>query len=360
MRLLKRVDRLVAGSVLSSIVLAWLVLLAIDLLGAFAREADDLGKGNYTMMTVAGYLCLTIPRRAYDLFGMAGVIGGLMGLGALAPTAEITAMRAGGMSKLRICFAAMIGVGALAIGVAALGETLAPWSDQRAQSLQAGAKSRDLIASGKTGLWAREGEVLINAKRGEVTATGVALYDVRIYEFTRDGQLARVSLAEKATHDGQNWHLSKIVAQTFGARSVKTEELDTRVWKSSLDPRVLELSVLRPEMLALRDLGSSIEYMRRNQLDASAFESAYWRRVFYPLGSIMLVFASLPFAFGALRSGGFAKRLFLGIVVAIGWYFLQRAFTNMADVYRMDFRLVNLLPIMLLGAGAAWYFRRAA
>jgi len=61
----------------------------------------------------------------------------------------------------------------------------------------------------------------------------------------------------------------------------------------------------------------------------------------------------LPFAFGSLRSGGFGKRLFLGILIGIGALLVQRMFVDLADVYRFDVRLGYLFPPLLIW-GLCW------
>jgi len=355
-----RLDRYVAASVLATVTLVWVVLVALDAFQAFARELDEIGSGGYSVGAALAYVALTIPRRAYELFGFAAVIGGVLGLGSLAPTAEITAMRAAGLSKLRIVTAAVAGVGLVTALVAVLGETLGPWGEQRAHALAIGAKSEDQIASGATGLWAREGESLINAKRGRATIRGLELYDVRIYQFTPQGQLQRITQAARATHEAGRWRLYDATRMRFEPERVATESVKSLEWRSRLDPRMLAQSVLRPRYLALADLRSNIRYLARNGLDASAFEQAYWARVFFPLQILALLFCALPFAFGALRSGGLAKRLFLGVVVTVAWFLAQRAFVNVADVYGLDIRLAHALPLMALVVIAIAYFRRAA
>ena len=55
------------------------------------------------------------------------------------------------------------------------------------------AAAADLIATGRSGLWAREGETLINARRGQVVGADVELYELRIYQFTPRGEHAWLS-----------------------------------------------------------------------------------------------------------------------------------------------------------------------
>lgn len=356
----RRIDWLVASTVLAAIGLVWATLVGLDAFSAFVRELDEIGSGDYSLGGAAAYIALTIPRRAYTMFATAAVIGGVLGLGALAPTAELTAMRAGGLSKLRICMAAAMGVGIATILVVAMGETLGPWGELRAQALVAGAKSQDRIAAGSTGLWAREGESLINAASGRVTPTGVELLQLRIYEFTPDGQLLRITLAERAEHTLGQWLLLGVTHMRFEAERVERSSAAQLEWKSTLDPRLLRLSVVRPDNLSARDLDANIQYLKRNRLDATPYEAAYWGRIFYPLNVMTLLFCALPFAFGALRSGGLPKRLFLGVVLAIGWFLLQRTVVNVAQVYGVDFRLAHGLPALLLIAASYAYFRRTS
>jgi lipopolysaccharide export system permease protein len=354
----KRVDRLIAGSALGAIALAWLLVVAIDVIMSFARELDEID-ASYTLAVAAAHVLWTIPRRAYEWFTTAAVIGTLVGIGALAPTAEITAMRAGGMSKFRIALGALVAVGLLTLVVMAMGETVAPLGERRAQAVAAGAKSRDLIAAGRTGIWAREGTALINARRGQITAAGVELLEVRLYDFEPGGQLRAITLAERAVHDGAAWSLRKAARTEFRDQSAIQTALGDVPWEATLDPRLLTLSIVRPENMGIADLAATLAYLDRNGLDRTAFASALWARVFYPLNLLALVALALPFAFAMARTGGLGQRIFLGIVLAIAWYFGQKALLNLAGVYGLDYRLAQAVPLVLLIAIATARFRRA-
>jgi lipopolysaccharide export system permease protein len=74
----------------------------------------------------------------------------------------------------------------------------------------------------------------------------------------------------------------------------------------------------------------------------------------------VLVLCTMPFAFGALRSGGLGKRIFMGMLLAIGWYFFQKALVSFATIYGVPPLAANLLPALLLALAAWLYFRRAA
>lgn len=355
---IKRIDWVVARPVLGAVGLALLLFVAIDAASALTREIDELNTGNYRLGTALQFIALSLPRRAYEFLPFAAVVGVLLGLGALASSAELTAIRAAGMSKLRIAASAMLAVTLVTAPIMWIGEVVAPAAERQGAALVAGAKSRDLIRAGRSGLWAREGDTLLNARRGEVLGNSVNLFDVRLFEFEANGRLARITIAKQAQHAPGIWRLDTVVRQDFAVDRVTTETLPTLDWPSQLEPSLLASGVLRPQYLGMAELTRSIEFMRRNEIDAAIFRSVFWQRAFYPIGVLVLVFACVPFAFGALRSGGMGKRLLLGMVVAIGWYFLQQGVFNFAAAFRVDPRLAQALPAALLALLALAYFWR--
>lgn len=362
---MKRVDRLVAYSVLSAVLATWLLLVGLDAARAFVAEAVDVGQGNYGIGVVAVQILLTLPRRGYEWFGNAALIGSLLGLGTLAGSGELTALRAAGMSKLRICLSAALSLATATLLVAAMGETVAPAAEQQAQSLALQAKSNDIAIGRRSGgIWARDGNTFINAKKGTTRQVDgvreVRLVDVRVFEFTPKGQLLSIAFAKSALHRAGEWTMENVRRTEFGAAEAKSTTDAATHWKSGLDPRMLALTIVQAENLSISDLRRNIRHLRRNHEDASTFEQAYWKRLFWPFNVLVLVVCALPFAFGTLRDGGMGKRIFIGMVLSIAWYFLQRSFVSLGAVYGMNLAFATALPALLLIVAAFAYFRRAS
>ena len=359
---LRRSDRLIGGSVLGALLLVWSVLVGFDLIQTFVNEIDEIGEGNYSAASAALYTIYTLPRRAYELFPTAAVIGSLLGLGALSATSELTALRAAGLSRLRISLGALAVVAVLTLSMVIVAETVGPAGEKRAQALAVAAKSKDVSVAQWSGLWAREGDTFLNAEHGRVKGEGVQswveLDDVRLYEFGDDGRLASIALAKRAEHRNGEWTLFELRRTRFVERGVKSETVAQERWDSGLKPELLSLGVTRPRYLATRDLSQSLEYLERNGLDRGEFETTYWARWFYPVHALVLCLSAMPFAFATLRSGGLGKRLFLGIVFGIGYYMLQRLAVNTAEVYRYDLRLANAMPPLILATLSWLYFRQ--
>ncbi|TCV95684.1 lipopolysaccharide export system permease protein [Luteibacter rhizovicinus] len=358
---IKRADRLIGMSVLGTLLLVWLVLTGFDALTQFVRQLGNIGKNGFTLYDAIAYILLTIPRRMYQMFSNAALIGGLLGLGGLAASGELTALRAAGMSKLRIATSAAGVIAVLTVAVIVMGETAAPYGDQHAQAIQVRMRSSNLGAT-SSGLWARDGKRFINAKSAIATQEGerdtVKLVDVRVFEFSDDGQVKQFAHGDSAVHDGSQWVMTNVRTTTLDDTGTHAQHEDTARWDSHLNPRVLEQSVIHPEYLSMGDLRRNMRYLENNGQNPGAYAVAYWGRVLFGFNVLILVLCAMPFAFGSLRSGGLGKRLFIGIILAIGWYFLQGAMVNFGTVYGLPPLLANLLPPSLLVVGALAYFRR--
>lgn len=359
----KRADRLIAVNVVSMVLIVWLVLVGFDTLTHFLRELGDVGKDDYTLPDVIIYIAWTIPRRLYEWFGNSALIGALLGLGGLATSGELTALRAAGMSKLRVVASVVLTLAMLTAAVMLMGETVAPYGARQAQALQLRVHSKNLGMTTRSGLWARDGDDIINAKgvmaeRGKQGIAHVRLADVRVFTFDEDGELTRFVHADGAVSNGHQWVLEKARESYLDDKGVHSRTEKKRDWDTKLDATVLKQSVVRPQYLSMIDLHRNMRYMTRNNQNPLPYAKAFWAHVFYPVNVLVLAICALPFAFGALRSGGLGKRIFIGVVLALAWYFLQQGLTSVGIVYGLPAWLADLLPALALAMAASIYFRR--
>jgi len=358
----KRVDRLIASSVLGMLVIVWIILVGFDTLSQFLRQLGDVGKDGYSMADAIIFIAWTVPRRMYQWFGSAALIGGLLGLGGLATSGELTALRAAGMSKLRVVQSVVVMLAILTGAVMLMGETVAPYGAQRAQAMQLRMHSQQLGMTTGSGLWARDGNNFINAKavlaRHEHGKVHVQLADVRIFSLDDNGELTKFVHAKGAVNEGGHWTLEDARVSTLDEQGVHSGVDASKAWSTNLDAGVLKQSVIHPEYLSMSDLLRNMRYLEHNNQNPIVYAKAFWEHALYPVNVLVLVLCALPFAFGALRSGGLGKRLFIGVVLALAWYFLQQGLTNMGIVYGAPAWLADLLPALVLAIAATVYFRR--
>ncbi|KAG1267109.1 hypothetical protein G6F65_013965 [Rhizopus arrhizus] len=229
---------------------------------AFSGEFKDIGKNGYTLGHAAAWVLYTVPRRAYTMFPTAAVIGALMGLGQLAATSELTALRALGLSRRRLSVSVAIALSLLTAVMVFSAETLGPWGQDRADALKASAKwGRDIATTRYSGLWAREGDTFLSAAGGEEQLVGdkgtrLILRDVRLYRIAEDGRIASITHAAPAEHDRDGWVLTGVRRDTFGERSATRQEVAREPWNSRLDAGALAAGIAKPRNLRIADIAT--------------------------------------------------------------------------------------------------------
>lgn len=363
MNLLPIHRRFIGRSVLFTVLATWLVLTGFAVLGALLDEVEDFGLGDYSFGHALLYLALQTPRRAYESFPMAAVIGSVLALGGHAAKSELVALRAGGLSPWRIGATALLAVAVVVAPLMIAMETAIPYAEQRAQALKLSAMQREVTLAGGANVWAREGGEVFNAQGGErrfIEGRPVMVFSqVRVFAFDAQGRLAWIQEAGEADYDeSRGWELRDVKRTTFGARSVSIERFATQAWATALKPGAIEASLQHPDLLTTAALGGRIEQLKRNGLDAGAMSEAYWARWFFPLTTLALVFAALPVAFGQQRSGGFGQRLFIGIVFALVARLVQPMLVNLAKAYQWPIVIAYALPVLALVALGVWWIRR--
>lgn len=352
MRLL---DRHIGLSVAGSTLIVLLVLLALFSFGSFVAELAGVGKGDYTLAVAAEYVLLSMPRLAYQLFPVVALLGSVVGLGALASNNELLVMRAAGISVGRITYSVMK-VGLLwVLAAVILGEFVAPVTDRYANTLHSSALTERFAITSENGLWARDGEDFIHIR--DVLSDGL-VGGITIYEFDDKQRLQGLTQANTAQFSSGKWLLHQVARSRIDPRGVATQHLQQLEWKSLLTPDMIDVVAVKPDSLSLKGLRDYIAYLRENGLSADHYQLAFWNKLVLPVTTAVMVFLSIPFIFGSLRSVGIGQRIFVGTLVGIGFYLLGQLFGYAGLLYQLPSAVSAALPTALFFMLAVIMVRR--
>lgn len=161
---MKIADKHIGQAALLGMLLSWAVLLGVIALFEFISELDRV-RADYSALDVLVYVAYTIPGDAYNMFPTAALLGAIMGVGTLSANSELVAYRAAGVSRLRISLAAMGSAALLLVMVLLVAEFVMPTAESRALQHHIFARSGEVGLSRETGMWLRDGERVINARR---------------------------------------------------------------------------------------------------------------------------------------------------------------------------------------------------
>jgi lipopolysaccharide export system permease protein len=358
----RTLNRYIGREVLASILLIFAALLMLFAFFDLIQELGDVGKANYSMGRAVAYVALHLPGRLYELFPVAALIGTLFALSQFVANSEYTVMRASGASLTRIAWAVMR-VGLLLVVVTfAVGEFVAPKSERVAQQLRLQAKSAGetfVSQQFRSGFWFKQDQTFVNVRNLLPDST---LVGVRVFAFDADLRLEAIQLAERAVYQGNDrWQLRNVVVTRLGPEGATVEKHPELAWRSSLKPSILSVYQVTPEKLELDTLVDHIEMLGSNGQKTSRFEVALWTKIFYPAAVLVMMLIALPFAYFQRRSGGVGTRIFVGIMLGLAFFLLNRLFTFLGVLNDWPPLFSAVFPIAVFFVAAAsllWYLER--
>jgi len=348
------IDNYIAKTVISGAFMVLLVLGSLFAFVDFISELDYVGKGQYSIFQAAMYVLYSLPKRLYEIFPTAVLIGSLLSLGTLAGNSEFTVMRAAGVSIMRIVFSVLRGGFILLIFVALIGELVVPASERYAQTLRAQHLEQSVSLAEAGGFWARDGQRFLYV--GYVFPE-MNLGKVNIYELSKNNQLKRVTRAETAQYKDGLWKLENIRQTEFTDNGVEGRSIKSEMWQTLLNPDLFNVVSVEPDNMSAMDLYKYSDYLKNNDLDASHYELAFWIKIFTPLSSLVMLLIALPFIFGSQRSSGAGNRMLVGLLLGIGFYLLNRTVNHLGQVYHI-YPLISASAPMILVAIASFYSLR--
>jgi len=352
---LNLLDRYITVTVLKGVAMVTFVLISVITFIDFMGQLADVGTEQYELGTAVSYVALRVPRMIFQLLPAAALIGALFSLGNLAVHRELVVMRASGVSRLRLMGSVACAGCVLMVIMAVLGESLAPSLGAYARELRATAMldTEDLADASST--WLKDGDRIVNLRR---EANGVAFGGVYLYELDADKGLKQVAHADTANIDQANrWILGNYAETVFGGpEGIRAGAESEAIKDYGLSLELLDLSVVRHDLLDTAGLTRYIDYLEANDLDATPHLIAYWARMADIVSVLLMCMLALPFVFGGLRSAGTGARLLVGLLIGLGYYVTAQAFANSGQVFDLDPRVVAWLPsaVLLLITGVAF------
>jgi len=333
------------------------VLVSIYTLIDLIREARSLD-GGYGLVEMLIYLLRTMPRRLYDLFPFIALIGTLTGLGALAGSNELVAMRAAGFDRRHIASQVLATLVVCLVLLAVLSEWVIPEFEKTARAERQQARTGQLHLGSFGSLWLRDGQSMVRIGRSAWAGEDELEFgDLTVYELGSDMRPRTILVAESGRHRGGRWELSGVLKRTLDSFAAVEQSANLEL-KSGLNPDLFSAAVSRPRMLSLRDLIAMQAFLEENDLHTGPYEQAMWARLIYPVNVLAIVLIGLPFIFSGPRQGGRGVSVFAGVVLGLMFFVLTRLTQGVSALLPVPLWLSSLFPALVIFWLAVWLLRR--
>ena len=332
-------------TILTSTALVLVVLLALAGLFEFIGQLDNI-EGNFKTPQAILFAALRLPNLAFQMLPVSALIGSLLGLGALAANSEIIVMRSAGLSVSRL--AGMVAISGLVMLVftGLLGEFIGPPLDYYARNMRNEARYGDDDNRFGNETWVKDGPVYLHLERVNAEFDFGSLY---VFRFNTDNELASIARAENAgISDDDRWLLENFRETRFRRDGVQAVESSVAVESFEVNAEMLGSSMAKSTSLSVRGLLTYIDYLKRNNLDASTYESELWYRASRTAAVMIMPMLALAFVFGSLRTGGTGARLMMGVGIGLAYYLASEMLANSGVVFDLNPALVSWLPSIVL------------
>ena len=369
--------RYLAREIYRSCAVVLMALLGLFTFFALVDDLDNVGD-KFSMMALLYMQALAIPTRLYDLLPIGLLIGAILALAGLAQRNELVILRVSGVSGMKLLRMLWIVTIPLMIGAGLLSEYVTPWAEIKsgeANLLFRGKAGGDRLNSG---YWFKEptadgGTRIINI--GELKGDG-QVSAVTLYEFKKDQTLSALSTAPTGLFT-QGDLLLKDVTETrlddeaaealANARPPKhppatVVKLPERNIDTTLSAERLLARVLTPERMSIATLLDYVDYLRNNQLQYGRQVVALWRKLAYPFTLLVMITIAAPIGLMQTRRGGVGAKVFIGILLGVGFFMLNQLALNVGMLGKWPAWLTALGPnigamIVALGAMAYMEYR---
>jgi lipopolysaccharide export system permease protein len=330
------IARYVGRLLLGRFALLLLGLASLMMLLEFLADSDQvIASTDDAVRALALYMVLRLPAILGELIPVAALLAGLVSFTELARHSELTAIYAGGMSKIRLA-GAVLPV-ALVIGgfQFLLQDQAQPVASRQLRAWGVGDYNPESNAANET--WLRHGDEILRV--GAIDPARAELRDLTIFRLDADGNLTAQIQAARAVAEGDHWMLFDVARSDVASASV--DFAARMAWAGDLNATDLDTLIAKPSEMPLLALLRVIQHPELGSQPLYRYATALHERLAAPVTTAMLLL--LTVALARPPRGRATQGMVVAIGIGVG--FLLWTFDSLV----LNFGDLGLLPPVLAG-----------
>jgi lipopolysaccharide export system permease protein len=309
------------------------------------------------LWNLPGEIVLVIP--------MALLLGTLLAMQRLSGESEITAMKAGGITFMRIV-APLLMAGLVMSGVTyVLQEIVAPYAQDRVTDIEdvviahTSAFNRDLTVSAPL---PGGGKQITVATSYEPHTQ--ALLHVTLIQYDRNNQPTQVVFADRAEFTADAWTLSNSSLYRFNPDGTTIAEPRVAQQQVELGEKptdiVKRISHDDPEVMSRREIASVIRSGQLTQTELRKYTATYQEKLARPFACFVFVLLAVPYGIRGTRGGSTSIGFGLAVAIVFVYYIVMTVFSYIGQANLALAPLAAWMPNIIFTAIGANRLRKAA
>lgn len=310
------------------------------------------------------YLIFKLPWMMYQMVPAACLLASVMTFSTMNKHQETVALRAHGLSPLRLTRPLFVLGGLICVLLLLAQEYLLPYTNQShlliwRTRIQRVKVDRQLGLFKKGQVWYRSPERVWSAQRS--VPLEQRLLGVTIYEMDAQGSIRQRYDAVEARADAQGWLLSQGIRRTFTADGLfagPPERFET--YRAAFPERLEIMSAVRKELEEL-SLSETIAYAREAQQHGT-LEARYWvefhAKLAYAALCILMAGFGMPLVLHMNRNGGTTLALSLTLLCGFAYVIVHNLILALGYNGRLPPAVAAWAANSLFGGGGAYLAAR--
>ncbi len=352
-------DRYIGQTYLRVFAVAFVGMLALFYIGLFTDYSEYLFKNQVSGSTMMRFFAYSTPQFMYYVTALATLVGGLVTIGLLTRTSELTVLEACGVSLYRAGVPLLLCAVLWSLLLFGMEQSVLAPANRQAQMLRSYIRSgtpRTFDISSRQWMAGSDDRLY---HYGRFDPAAQRLDELQVYDFDETGwNLSQRTYGRLVTwREGDLWDASQGWARTFEARNTVA---DFRLYATR------ELTLERPdyfgveepraaqaERLKLDELREHIGELQQAGYDTTGLRVALHRKIAFPLITVIMTLIAIPFGVTTGRKGTLFG-IGLGIVLAIAYWVMQSLFAAIGTAGLLSPALAAWAPNILFAAVAVY------
>ncbi len=322
---MKIFHKYILSEFLKLFVLTMVLFLTIFLLVEFVDKMDSIMNEKIRAEEAAAYFLYKIPGLVNLITPIAVLMATTLTLGILSRHSEITAIKAGGTSILKITTPILICAVLISFIVILVNEAVVPVTNDRAMAIEnkwLNKKPSEFF--GDEGIWLKRGSGLYNIKKVDIdnnTIEGITFYSIKdpFNSFKADSKV----IAQSAVWVDEGWQAGVARVTHFTEDGAIEESVEIAyVFPELSPPEELDFSGTErgQEDMGYLELKNYIAELKDEGYNTDKVVVDLYGRISFPLVNIIMVLIGIPFALRPGRHGGIADGIAVSVVIAFSFW----------------------------------------
>lgn len=323
-------------------VLCLLGFLGLFFIVDFFEKIDNFHEAGVPAGMVYEYFLLNLPWVASQIMPVAVLMSVILTLGLMSKNNELIALKASGVSTLRLCVPVILWSVVLTLFMITLAELVVPAAYQRTNYIwQVLVQRKDpRLAAGDKPVWIKQGRTFFHVKSAD--AFRGTIKGLTIYEFDQAFNLVRRIDAQRAVYAGSRWYLHHGLIQSLVPFDIPWPWRVSRgsYWPETFEERHIPVMTQRPvdflpverqamtltEEMTFHQLTRLIDKLRSEGRDSLRFQVELNAKLAFPFVCLILALLGIPLALWKEQGRNLALGVVFGVAgAALYWIFFGTA-----------------------------------